>query len=137
MSVTSWQTCGSVGKIPGMGFTERLKTLAAQHRLNPKRVSEALEMSYSTVERWFKGETQPRLDQAAALADLFGVSLDSLAGREFGPALSEDDLSILDAARTVGAREAKRRLLLAPDVSVEQGPIQPVSRSARRRSSGE
>lgn len=60
---------------------EVLRTLRNRHGLEQKDVAGRLGVSKLTVGRWERGKGEPQLLDAAQLADLYGVSLEVLAGR--------------------------------------------------------
>ena len=49
------------------------------------KLAEALEVSRQSVSKWETGAAVPDLDKLIKMADLFGVSLDELAGRDTAP----------------------------------------------------
>ena len=65
-------------------FTERIKECRKKAGLTQEQVAEALEIGYSTYRHYEYGNRMPLVTDAAKMAELFGVSLDYLAG------LSED-----------------------------------------------
>lgn len=62
-------------------FARKLRGLRAEHKLSQAELAEAVDVSTATVSNWESGECMPRFDTSIALADLFGVSMDQLAGR--------------------------------------------------------
>ncbi len=77
------------------------------------QVAEAMGVSTNTYRSWENGDRMLNFEQARALADLFGCSLDDLAGRDFSPAAPVDPR----LERVVGAYgqagEAGRALMAA------------------------
>lgn len=63
-------------------FKERLKELRIARGLSQARVAELLEVSPRVYHRWESGQAIPRLETAAKIADILGVSIDELIGRE-------------------------------------------------------
>lgn len=63
-------------------FPERLQKLRERRGMNRKALSEVCGLSKNVVARYERGERTPDIEDAAKLADFFGVSLDYLCGRE-------------------------------------------------------
>ena len=63
-------------------FPKRLQRLRERNRSDRKKLAELCGLSKNTIARYERGERVPKLDDAAAIADFFGVSLDSLCGRK-------------------------------------------------------
>ena len=61
-------------------FTERIKECRKKAGLTQEQVAEALEIGYSTDRHYEYGNRMPLVMDAAKMAELFGVSLDYLAG---------------------------------------------------------
>lgn len=62
-------------------FAKRLRRLRERRGISRKILSELCGLSRNTIERYERGERVPNLDDAAALADFFGVTIDYLCGR--------------------------------------------------------
>ena len=65
-------------------FGEILKELRITHhpeRITQKQLATALNISHNTISAYERGTRIPTLDNLAAFADFFNVSLDYLAGR--------------------------------------------------------
>ena len=62
----------------------RLREARKRAGLTLERVAERLGVSRQTVSHWEQGRQWPSLEYARALADLYGVSVDSLMGRTTG-----------------------------------------------------
>jgi transcriptional regulator with XRE-family HTH domain len=60
----------------------KLRGVRAERRLNQADIATALGKNQKTIANWENGDSFPTLDIACKLADLYGVSLDRLAGRE-------------------------------------------------------
>ena len=65
-------------------ISERLLTLRKQAGLSQQQVADAVGVTRQTVSNWELGQGAPALDRAAALARLYGVSIDDLANEEVG-----------------------------------------------------
>lgn len=57
---------------------ENLKTLRKAHGYTLERAAEKLGVSRQTVAKWENGETTPDLENCMALAELYGVTIDSM-----------------------------------------------------------
>ncbi len=62
-------------------FAENLMRLRRQHGFSQEQLGERVNVSRQTVSKWESGQTTPEMDKLIALADLFDVSIDELAGR--------------------------------------------------------
>lgn len=63
------------------GFPGRLRELRERRGISRRTLSELCGLQHDSVRRFERGEMQPNLEAAAAIADFFDVSLDWLAGR--------------------------------------------------------
>ena len=63
-------------------LAENLFTLRKQRELSREAVARALEMSAMTYQRYEKNLRDPSAPVLVKLADLYGVTLDQLVGRE-------------------------------------------------------
>lgn len=68
-----------------MKFCEILRDLRKKNRYTQSELSEKLKISKSTVSMYEHGERMPNYATMRALADLFGVEMDVLYGRESTP----------------------------------------------------
>jgi transcriptional regulator with XRE-family HTH domain len=64
-----------------MRFPQRLRELREQKRISRRVLAELCGLSKNMVSRYERGERIPNLDEAAKLADFFGVTIDYLYGR--------------------------------------------------------
>ena len=65
-----------------MDFKERLFELRRQAGLSQEELAHLLGLTRQAVQKWEAGTSRPDMDNLAALADYFHVSLDYLRGRE-------------------------------------------------------
>ena len=63
-------------------FADVLKKLRKEHKLTQKQLADKLFIDQTAVSYWENGKTKPDFEKQQALADLFGVSIDYLTGRE-------------------------------------------------------
>jgi len=63
-------------------FSENLLALRKKYHFSAEVVAVRCGISYSSYRRYETGEREPNLSTLCAFADLFGVTLDQLAGRE-------------------------------------------------------
>lgn len=62
-------------------FSKRLKELRQQRNLTQRQLAELANIPQPTLARYEQGITEPGLTSLIKIADIFGVSLDSLTGR--------------------------------------------------------
>lgn len=58
-----------------------IKILRIEKNLSQEELGRAVHVTQTMISQWEKGKKEPGREVAAALADLFGVSLDYLLGR--------------------------------------------------------
>lgn len=63
-------------------FPERLRELRQQRQLTQVRIAELIDVGIRVYHRWENGAATPHFDALLRLADVLGVSLDTLTGRE-------------------------------------------------------
>jgi transcriptional regulator with XRE-family HTH domain len=97
-------------------FHVALARIMSAGRWDQKVVAKGIGVSETTFSNWATGKYIPRFDIALKIADFLGVDVLSLAGREREPSgLTEAERELIGIIRTLGAEEAKKRLLLAPE----------------------
>lgn len=62
-------------------FSQNLKYFMKLHGKTKKNISEELNIPYSTVTSWYKGEYFPRIDKVEALANYFEIEVSDLITR--------------------------------------------------------
>ena len=62
-------------------FSERFKTVRSEKRFTQKQVSELLGVEETLIGHWEKKRRLPSFAVFCQISDLFGVSLDFLAGK--------------------------------------------------------
>lgn len=120
----------------------RLEELRAKRGVSGREVARALKRDHgvkessATIARWFDGSSMPSFAAAIAVADYFGVSLESLAGREtVGPEIPP---TLRGVIARMGPDAALDRLLSiqssndVPDLVIEVPP--PPAPEKRKRS---
>lgn len=65
-----------------MTLGEKIRDLRDDFRMTQADLAKELGVAISTVSAWEHGKADPSWLNAICLADLFGVSLDELAGRD-------------------------------------------------------
>ena len=68
-----------------MAFSERFKALRLERNLSQRQVANNTGLTDTTVQNYEYGARKPTYDAFIAIADLFDVSLDYLAGRTDDP----------------------------------------------------
>ena len=85
-------------------LNERIRRLRKERGYSQEQMARKLHVTQGAVSQWENGVTTPSADQIAALADLFGITTDTLLGR---PAFIPDDDDIW---------ELRERLRRDPDM---------------------
>lgn len=118
----------------------RLKECREMRGLSQKEVAAILKVSAPSVSNWESEKTRPTHDNLEKLADLYGVSVDYLLGRD-APVeaqkekpvpkdeLSDDERELLRLFRQLNA-EAQARLLDTADDMVRSGKYAPKNNAA-------
>ncbi len=109
-----------------MRYAEKLYQQMLLKRFNQQRLAQASGVSDSEVSRILNGKSQPGMENAFKLARALGISLDYLAddaldadpSRPSDP-ISAEEREILDAAKALGHRQARRVLETAGDLGFE------------------
>lgn len=70
-------------------FPQRMKELRIKHQLTQKEAAKALGIGQTTIANYENGTRVPDLEKTAEIAELFGVSVDYLIGREGYSAAAE------------------------------------------------
>lgn len=91
---------GRAAEAPRASLGKRILRLRTERGLSQGALAERLDVSRQSVSKWETGRAVPELEKLLALSRLFGVSLDSLAGREPANARAVTTLSI---GQTAGA----------------------------------
>jgi transcriptional regulator with XRE-family HTH domain len=95
-----------------MEFHGKLRRLMAGRRLSQEMVARAVGVSQNLISLWVRGKSVPDLYKAAALARLFGTTVDYLAddSQDEPPApeaVPADERAILTLYRALGLTEAE------------------------------
>ena len=104
-------------------MVELIRELCKKNGTTVKALEEELQLGKATVRRW--DDNSPSISKVALVADRFGVSLEYLlTGKETapakGPELSEDEVTLLAAFRTL--TEEQRRFVLRQLRAAAQKP---------------
>ena len=104
-------------------MVELIRELCKKNGTTVKALEEELQLGKATVRRW--DDNSPSISKVALVADRFGVSLEYLlTGKETaparGPELSEDEVILLSAFRTL--TEEQRRFVLRQLRAAAQEP---------------
>lgn len=101
-------------------FSDRLKDLRAERRLQQKEVAEAVEIGISTYQLYEYGKSRPKQAIERALATFFGVSVEYLRGE------SDDrrpSLALNDARSEYNTRSDDYELHAHRDAKTEGIPL--------------
>lgn len=91
-------------------FAEQLRQYRLEKGLSQADLSEKLGITPMAVSKWERGLTTPDMAMMTRLADLFGVSLDELCGRE-APENAERNIAVMTRAFIRLTPEEQSRLL--------------------------
>lgn len=91
----------------------KLKEFRVLKGLTRKQVAESLAVSVNSIEKYENGKAEPSIANLIKLANLFGVSVDTLIGND----ANLIDLSVLDEDRKMVINKVARELT---DVEVGQ-----------------
>jgi DNA-binding XRE family transcriptional regulator len=71
-------------------FTDNFNRLLGMHRLSQHYTAQLLDVSEATMSSWMNGKSQPSLNKAIAIAELFQISTDKLIGTSFSDLLQTE-----------------------------------------------
>ena len=119
-------------------FGARLRSLRRQNRLTQQAVADRLNIHRTTYTKYETGGVTPDQQGLLCLAELFGVTVDYLLGRETVPA---DHLSVADGTQVTLNLTAQEKALLqtfrqlkpAAQVALLQQARETVARQRRLR----
>lgn len=101
-----------------------IKDIRARKGLTQAEVASALGVSSVVYSRYETGSRQPSIDMLIQMADIFGVTVDYLLGRQAieDSTLSDYELHLLVASRNADerARQDALNMLLAHSVDTEE-----------------
>lgn len=63
-------------------LNERIRALRKEHGYSQEQMARKLHLTQGAISQWENGLTVPAADQLMALADVFGITVDDLLGRE-------------------------------------------------------
>lgn len=99
-----------------MSLANNLKYLRLQHKLSQDYIAELLEYkSFTTIQKWESGISEPPLDKLKVLADLYQISINRLL---------DDDLSIsqeTDAMKFTSVQDALKFIIEQPMIAAYGG----------------
>ena len=81
-------------------LNERIRALRKEHGYSQEQMARKLHLTQGAISQWENGLTVPAADQLIALADVFGITVDDLLGREqqeIPPPPARDDVAALMA----------------------------------------
>jgi transcriptional regulator with XRE-family HTH domain len=117
-------------------FAQRLRELRTQRRLTQGRVAELVGVGLRVYHRWEHGGAAPHFETLLKLADVLGVSLDELAGRQDAP----DEARIKNAELHQLVREVdqlpddeQQALILVIDSMVKRAKLHRMTNSSPRK----
>ena len=63
-------------------LNERIRALRKEHGYSQEQMARKLHLTQGAISQWENGLTVPAADQLMTLADVFGITVDELLGRE-------------------------------------------------------
>jgi transcriptional regulator with XRE-family HTH domain len=63
-------------------LSERIRALRKEHGYSQEQMARKLHLTQGAISQWENGLTVPAADQLMTLADVFGITVDELLGRE-------------------------------------------------------
>lgn len=63
-------------------LSDRIRALRKEHGYSQEQMARKLHLTQGAISQWENGLTVPAADQLIALADVFGITVDDLFGRE-------------------------------------------------------
>ena len=72
-------------------YAESIRAYRLKCRMSQQTLADELGVSAVAVSKWERGQTQPGIQALTRMADIFGVTVDDLVGREPSTAAPEED----------------------------------------------
>ena len=80
-----------------MTLSERIKEMRKTCGYSQQQIARKLHITQGAISQWEQGLTSPAADQLISLADIFGITVDELLGRN--PDDAEDKMAIREHIR--------------------------------------
>jgi transcriptional regulator with XRE-family HTH domain len=93
-------------------LSDRIRALRKEHGYSQEQMARKLHLTQGAISQWENGLTVPAADQLMALADVFGITVDDLLGREqqeTPPPPARDDVAALMADLTLDEQAQVRQ----------------------------
>lgn len=81
-----------------LSLPSNISKLRKEHSMTQEQLAETLGVTFASVSKWERGVATPELELIAEMADLFGVSLDTLIGYEFQ---NNDRASVIERLKEI------------------------------------
>lgn len=96
-----------------MGDGDRLLRLLQNNEMQQKELAEKIDMDPAVLNRVIKNRRPLRSDELSSIADVFGVTTDSLLGRpeDLGKRISKEEMEARELARKIVASPEIRKLI--------------------------
>lgn len=93
-----------------MTINERIKWYRKELGLSQQYIAKKLHLSQGAISQWESGITKPPAEQLPALADLFGISVDELLGRDSQPVQKTNvvDKALIEALTALPPSQLQR-----------------------------
>ena len=108
-------------------YADSIREFRVRQGMSQQELAEELGVSSVAVSKWERGQTQPGIQALTQMADIFGVTVDDLIGREPPVAPGEDNVRVMTRAfRQLTAEEQEKflavgRALFAHAFGAEKG----------------
>ena len=105
-------------------IAKNITALRQNHKMTQIELAEKLNYSDKAVSKWERGESVPDISVLKQIADLFGVTVDYLLGRQDieGSTLSDFETGLLIASRNADerARQDAMNILTSHSININQ-----------------
>ena len=93
-----------------MTINERIRWYRKELGLSQQYIAKKLHLSQGAISQWESGITKPPAEQLPALADLFGISVDELLGRDSQPVQKTNvvDKALIEALTALPPSQLQR-----------------------------
>ena len=76
-------------------FIKKLSILLEEKNITQRELAEKINVTEVTISRYLSGERSPRIEIVSKIAEFFGVSIDSLLGKEETASLDTNDEKLM------------------------------------------
>lgn len=76
-------------------FIKKLSILLEEKNITQRELAEKINVTEVTISRYLSGERSPRIEIVSKIAEFFGVSIDSLLGKEETASIDTNDEKLM------------------------------------------